>query len=89
MDEGLRTTIAEQFKNTQLGFMRIRKNLGITHFTDMETETLLRRIILATPIAAIDRKGKNHYFACPEFNAVLTINANSLTIITAKKITND
>ncbi|WP_028313441.1 DUF3781 domain-containing protein [Desulfatibacillum aliphaticivorans] len=89
MDEDLRTTIADQFKNTQLGFMRIKKNLGITHFSDIETEKFLKRIILATPIAAIESKGKNHYFTCSAFNAVLTINANSFTIITAKKITND
>ena len=85
MDESLRAKIIDQFKSTQLGFVRIRKNLGITHFSDAETEEYLRRIILATPIGAIERRGKNYYFTCAEFNAVLTVNAGSLTIITAKK----
>jgi len=86
MDETLRMSIADHFKNTPLGFLRIKKNLGITHFSDIETEKYLRKIILSTPQYAIERKGKNYYFKCSEHNAVLTVNAHSFTVITAKII---
>jgi len=85
MNFALKTSIAEQFKNTPLGYLRIKKNLGITHFTNIETERYLRKIILSTPLNAIETKGKNHYFNCAEYNAILTINAHTFTVITAKK----
>ena len=86
MDETLKLSIAAQFKNTELGFLRIKKNLGLVSFSDSETENFLKRLILATPVEHIETKGKNHYFNCSEFNATLTINSHSFTIITAKKI---
>lgn len=86
MDETLRTSITNRFKNTSLGFLRIKKNLEITHFTDIETEKYLRKIILSTPLYAVEQKGKNYYFKCLKYNAVLTVNAHTFTIITAKKI---
>ena len=86
MNETQRTSIADKFRNTQLGFLRIKKNLEITEFTDFETEKHLKNIILSTPLESIERKGKNYYFICSEFNTVLTINAYTLTIITAKKV---
>jgi uncharacterized protein YjbI with pentapeptide repeats len=85
MNETLRIKIAEKFKNTPLGFSRIRKNLDISHFSDIKTETYLRQIILSTPLEKIETKGKNHYFKCHKYNAVLTINSHTLTVITAKK----
>ena len=87
MNENQRITIANQFKNTSLGYIRIKKNLGIKQLTDSETEKLLREIIISTPIEAIENRGKNHYFANAQFNAILTINSSTLTVITAKKIT--
>ncbi|MDD9304035.1 MAG: DUF3781 domain-containing protein [Desulfobacter sp.] len=72
MDETLRTSIAGQFKNTSLGFLRIKKNLGVIHFTDGETEEYLKKIVLATPLEKIETKGKNYYFKCFEYNAILT-----------------
>jgi hypothetical protein len=86
MHEVLRTSIAKNFVNTPLGFMRIRKNLDILHFSDAETEAYLRRVILSTPLENIETKGKNHYFKCFENNAILTVNSHSFTVITAKKI---
>jgi len=86
MNINLRTSIADKFRNTSLGFLRIKKNLGINHFTDKETENFLRKIILSTPLQDIITKGKNHYFKCLEYNAVLTVNSHSFTIITAKQI---
>jgi len=64
MNKNQRISIADQFRNTPLGFRRIKKNLGITHFSDIETENYLRKIILSTPIHAIETMGKNHYFIC-------------------------
>ena len=45
MNITLKTSIADKFKNTSLGFVRIKNNLSINHFTDNETEILLRNII--------------------------------------------
>jgi len=86
MNINLKTSIADKFKNTSLGFVRIKKNLNINHFTDNETEILLRKIILSTPLEDVVTKGKNHYFKCLEYNAILTIHSYTFTIITAKKI---
>jgi hypothetical protein len=86
MNVDLRTLIADQFRNTSLGFLRIKRNLGITYFSDSETVDFLRKIILSTPLPDIDTKGKNHYFKCLEYNAILTVNSHSFTIITAKQI---
>ena len=86
MDDKLKTAIANQFKNTELGFSRIKNNLNIAHFSGEETETYLNKIILSTPLEHIETKGKNHYFKCFEYNAILTVNSHSFTIITAKQI---
>jgi len=86
MDINLKTSIANKFRNTSLGFVRIKNNLRINNFTDNETENLLRKIILSTPLQNIVTKGKNHYFKCSEYNAVLTVNSYTFTIITAKII---
>ena len=86
MNISLRTSIADKFRNTSIGFVRIKKNLSINHLTDNETENLLRKIILSTPLQDIVTKGKNHYFKCLEYNAILTVNSHSFTIITAKQI---
>jgi len=86
MTVNLKTSISDIFRNTSLGLLRIKKNLGINHFTDSETEKYLRRIILSTPLQDIETKGKNHYFKCFEYNTILTVNSHSFTIITAKQI---
>ena len=56
MDDFLLITIFGM--ETSLGFLRIRKNLSISHFSDTETETYLRQIILSTPLEDIETKGK-------------------------------
>lgn len=86
MNKNLKITIANKFKNTALCLIRIKKNLNINPLTENETEKLLRNIILVTPLQDIITKGKNHYFKCLEYNAVLTVNSHSFTIITAKQI---
>ena len=85
MKNNLKTSIAENFKNTELGLLRIKRNLQINSYSDAKTENYLREIIISTPIEYIETRGKNHYFINTKFNAVLTINSHSLTIITAKK----
>lgn len=86
MDNNLKTAIADQFRNTELGFLRIKRNLNIVDLTDEQTEMYLRKIILSTPLEHIETKGKNHYFKCLEHNAILTVNSRTFTIITAKQI---
>ncbi|RPH49779.1 MAG: DUF3781 domain-containing protein [Desulfobacteraceae bacterium] len=86
MNETLRTKIADQFRNTSLGFSRIKRNLNMIHSSDVETEKILRKIILLTTLNNVETKGKNYYFKCFEYNAILTINSHTLTIITARKI---
>ncbi|MGC3837022.1 DUF3781 domain-containing protein [Moritella viscosa] len=86
MNEALKVSITEGFKNTPLGFVRIRKNLDITHLSDIETEEYLKEILASTPLDNIETKGKNHYFKCVERNATLTVNSHSFTIITAKTV---
>ena len=86
MNKTLRISIADQFRNTSLGFLRIKKNLDILHFSDRETETYLKEIILSTPLEDIETKGKNYYFKSLNDNAVLTVNSHTFTIITAKQI---
>lgn len=86
MDKILKSQIAGNFRNTELGFLRIRRNLKIEGYTNLNTEKHLKDIILATPLECIESKGKNHYFSCEKFNAIVTVNSHSLTIITAKQI---
>ena len=86
MNEILKISISNQFRNTPMGFVRIRKNLNISNLSNSETENYCKKIILSTPIEDIETKGKNHYFKCFEHNAILTVNSHSFTIITAKQI---
>jgi len=86
LNEILKISISNQFRNTPMGFVRIRKNLNISNLSNSETENYCKKIILSTPIEDIETKGKNHYFKCFEHNAILTVNSHSFTIITAKQI---
>ena len=86
MKETLKNSTANQFRNTLLGFMRIKRNLNLIHLSDKETEIYLRKIILSTPLEDIETKGKNHYFKSVINNAILTVNSYTFTIITAKQI---
>ena len=86
MNKELKLSISNKFKNTKMGFIRIKKNLDILHLSDNKTEIYLKEIILSTPIEAIKSIGKNHYFKNIKYNAILTINSHTFTIITAKQI---
>lgn len=69
-----------------MGFLRIRKNLQLLDYSDSETEVYLKNILQTTPLRKIESTGKNHYFKNVEKNAILTVNSQSFTIITAKLI---
>ena len=86
MNETLKATISKQFRNTTMGFLRIKRNINILHLSNKQTESYLEKIILSTPIKDIQTKGKNYYFECIEYNVILTINSHTFTIITAKQI---
>ena len=87
MNDTLRIQIANEFRNTVLGFVRIKRNLKINHLSNAKTEAYLKNTILSTPLEDIEKNGKNYYFKCFENNALLTINSYTLTVITAKQIT--
>ncbi len=86
MNETLKILIAQKFRNTPMGFLRIKRNLDILKYSDFETENYLKKTILSTPLKEIETRGKNHYFKCFKNNAILTVNSHTFTIITAKKI---
>lgn len=77
--------IADNFKNTELGLVRIVQNLGLQAIADNDVVRHCRQIILSTPIQKVEIRGKNYYFHSQEYSAVLTINRSSLGIITAKR----
>jgi len=56
MNEALKTKIADQFRNTPLGFSRIKRNLGMIRSSDGEIERILRQIILSTPLNNVETK---------------------------------
>ena len=69
---------------TELGAERIRRNLSL------ETDDVVawcKRAILDADDAAVLRKGKNWYVQCPA--CVITVNANSGTLITAHRLKGD
>ena len=86
MNEILKLSISNKFRNTQMGFIRIKKNLDISDFSDDKTNIYLKEIILSTPIEDIESIGKNHYFKNIKHNAILTVNSHTFTVITAKQI---
>ena len=86
MNETLKLLISNKFRNTQMGFIRIKKNLNISDFSNAKAESYLKEIILSTPIDNIESIGKNHYLKNIKYNAILTVNSHTFTIITAKQI---
>ena len=79
--------IADNFQNTELGLVRIAKNLGLQALSTRNLMTHCRNIIQDTPIEDVEVRGKNYYFYAKNYSAVLTINKSSLGIITAKRHT--
>ncbi len=83
--ENTKEFLAENFKNTELGLIRIAKNLQLLDMATCDIVGHCRKIILSTPPEKIEERGKNYYLYCQEYSAVLTINKSSLGIITAKR----
>ena len=77
--EGLRGFIAANFKNTELGIIRIARNLGLSGMSDEEIVAHCREIILSTPIEKIEARGKNYYVHSQKYSAVLTVKDYRLT----------
>jgi hypothetical protein len=84
--ENIRDTLIRNFKNTEMGLVRIAKNLNLSDMNDAEIIEYCRKIIRSTPVENIEVRGKNYYLHCQVYSAVLTINRSSLGIITAKKL---
>jgi hypothetical protein len=80
MEDAMITIDANVLHTTELGAMRIRRNLGLN--VD-DVVDWCKRVVLAADENDIVRKGKNWYVKGDGF--VLTINAVSHTIITAHK----
>lgn len=70
----------EKLHTTELGIVRIKKNLSLD--TENVVEWCKNKIVL--PHAAITRNGKNWYVTVD--GCMITVNAYSYTIITAHKI---
>ncbi len=83
--EDTKEQIAENFKNTKMGLVRIAKNLGLQGMEDSDIINHCHKIILSTPISKIEVRGKNYYLYSQEYSAVLTINRSSFGIITVKR----
>lgn len=82
----IKTRIADHFGNTEMGLIRIARNLFLTDLSDAQIVEHCHNIILATPLDAIKIHGKNYYLSCEKYRAILTINRSSLGIITAKPL---
>lgn len=72
-------TRIDELHTTPMGIDRIKRNLSI----DTDPVQWCRAAVLC-PDAVIERKGKNYYIKAK--GAVITVNAHSLTIITAHRI---
>lgn len=68
-----------QLHTTELGALRIRRNLSL----DTNDVVEWCKMKISSPDAVITRNGKNWYVAAD--GCILTINAYSFTIITAHK----
>lgn len=86
MDNQLKITISNHFRNTDLGIIWIKKNLKLVELTISELNVYLKTVLLSTSLENIETIGKNHYFKNDDYNAILTVNSGSLTIITAKQL---
>ena len=69
-----------QFHTTELGVMRIRRNLSL----DVEDVVGWCTTKIASNAAVITRNGKNWYVTID--NCIITINTYSYTIITAHRV---
>ena len=69
----------DSIHTTELGLMRIRRNLGLSH--EVDAVAYCKEIIKSAD--AIERRGKNWYAHIGD--VIITVNASSLGIITAHR----
>lgn len=74
------TSNIEKLHTTELGAIRIKKNLHL----DIDDVVEWCRIKILSPQCAITQKGKNWYTSLKD--CIITVNAHSYTIITAHTI---
>lgn len=72
-------TNLEKIHTTDMGFLRIRKNLSL----DVEDVVVWCKDMIKAENAEIARKGKNWYVSVD--GCIITVNAYSYTIITAHR----
>lgn len=91
-NEDLKNNENELLKNldklhtTELGVERIKKNLSLNSKDDLRNIDVVEycKMKIRLPNASIERKGKNWYITID--GEIITVNANSYTIITAHKV---
>ena len=91
-NEDLKNNENELLKNldklhtTELGVERIIKNLSLNSKDDLRNIDVVEycKMKIKSPNASIERKGKNWYITID--GEIITVNANSYTIITAHKV---
>lgn len=91
-NEDLKNNKNELLKNldklhtTELGVKRIIKNLSLNSKDDLRNIDVVEycKMKIKSPNASIERKGKNWYVTID--GEIITVNANSYTIITAHKV---
>lgn len=71
----------DRLHTTELGVFRIRRNLGLNE--DIDAVRWCSEKIQSAE-CRVERRGKNYYVGFP--GGIITVNAGSMTIITAKKI---
>ena len=76
----MKKNVIDNIHTTKMGEERIKKNL---HLGDIDVVDYCKKI-LSSSNCTITSKGKNWY--CQKDNIIITINRNSLTIITAKEL---
>lgn len=79
MNEKVLLQNIEKIKTTELGAIRIRRNLSL----DLENVVDWCCDKIRLPHAIIEKKGKNWYIHVDD--CIITVNASSYTIITAHK----
>ena len=80
MEEKSLTASLDRLHTTPLGALRLRRDLGLPDTVDGVTWCRER---IAAPKTTVTRRGKNWYAETE--GAVITINAYSLTVITAHR----
>lgn len=76
----------DKLHTTELGVKRIIKNLSLNSKDDLKNIDVVEycKMKIKSPNASIERKGKNWYITID--GEIITVNANSYTIITAHKV---